>query len=442
MRLPTSAIAAGLCLIPAAASAVDWSLQSTSSETVELNDNQFLLSTPNGGTVSSYTTASEKAEARTATSKFDLTADTSYRRYWGPGAEGLPANYNLTYSFNGHYELTGKTTPDRTWIEADYRSQSSAFALLNELGVINNTIGAINRLTFSGGADRSVSAWDTLSAVGSSTDTTYDPASAGTPFRDTNANLVWRHRFSPLSSFTVSSGAEWLTYANAFNTNVVIVRNQAGVDTTFSPLLSFHASAGAANVLTMNGVGAATLPAGDIIVPVASPPGTVVVHQPSGTYAIILAPGTPIPLNTASLGFIGDALVTYKPTRTMTAILSASQSIGPSLVGSLFETSTARASVAQAINAASTLTLAADFTRSVSTTTTDFASASASYSYQWARAWTATATYRFLHRFQAIGTTTIDPITNTPVSSGLAPATSNSLVVTVTRSFTDIGHTD
>lgn len=429
MRLPTSAIAAGLCLIPAAASALDWSLQSTQSETFELNDNQFLATTPNGGTVSSFTTASEKAEARTATSKFDLTADTSYRKYWGPGAEGLPVSYNLTYGFNGRYELSGKTAPDRSWIEADYRSQSSAFALLNELGVLNNTIGTINRLTFSGGADRTLTALDTLSAVASSTDTTYDPAGAGTAFRDTNASAVWRHRLTSISSFTVSSGGEWLTYANAFKTNVLILRNQAGFDTTFSPLLSFHASAGAANVLTTNGIGT-------------SPPSLVEVVEPSGAIAIVQLPGTAIPINAASLGFIGDALITYKPTKTMTATLTASQSIGPSLVGSLFQLSTARASVAQAINAASTLTVAADFTRSTSTTTTDFVSASLSYSYQWARAWTASATYRFLHRFEASGTTTIDPITNTPVSAGLGPATSNSLVVTVSRSFTDIGHTN
>jgi len=134
-------------------------------------------------------------------------------------------------------------------------------------------------------------------------------------------------------------------------------------------------------------------------------------------------------------------LLTYKPLKTTTFTLTASQSIGPSIVGSLFETSTVRGSVTQTINAASSLTVAADISRSLSTTTTDFASASVSYSYQWARAWSASLTYRFLHRFEASGTTTIDPITNTPVSAGIAPASSNSLVFTVSRNFTDLGHT-
>ena len=441
MKVPFPAIVMGMCLMPAAAWGVDWSVQSTATETVELNNNQFMATSPPGATVSSFSTLSEKAEARTSLSKFDFTSDASYRRYWGPGAATLPLDYNLGYGFNGHYELPGKTTPDRTWVEADFRQQSSAFALLNELGILSNVTGAIDRLTFSGGADHTLSARDTVSLTASSTKTFYEPGGAGTAFQDTNASTLWRHRLTAQTSLTVSSGGEWLSYANAFGTNVLILRNQAGIDTNPTPLLSFHGSAGASYVQTTHGVGTAPmLPTGSLVLGSLGN-GTVEVLSPSGLLESLPVPGSPVEISSATLGFIGDMLLTYKPLKTTTFTLTASQSIGPSIVGSLFETSTVRGSVTQTINAASSLTVAADISRSLSTTTTDFASASVSYSYQWARAWSASLTYRFLHRFEASGTTTIDPITNTPVSAGIAPASSNSLVFTVSRNFTDLGHT-
>jgi len=442
VKIPLPAIAMGMCLMPGAAWGVDWSVQSTASETVELNDNQFLATSPAGGTVSSYSAISEKAEARTATSKFDFTSDASFRKYWGPGAAGLPLTDNLAYGFNAHYELAGKIVPDRTWVEADFKQQSSAFALLSQLGILTNVTGAIDRLTFSGGADRSLTARDALVTSASSTKTFYEPGSAGTPFQDTNANALWRHRLTSLSSFTVSSGGEWLSYGNAFGTNVLILRNQAGIDTTPSPLLTFHASAGASYVRTVNGIGTAPpLPSGSFLLGSAGN-GDVAILAPPGIVEIVPIPGSSIPISTASVGFIGDMLLSYKPLKSTTLTLTASQSIGPSILGSLFEMSTVRTSVMQNINAASSITVAADLSRSISTTSTNFASASVSYSYQWTRAWSSSVTYRFLHRFQASGTATIDPITNTPTSAGLGPASSNSLVFTVSRNFTDLGHTD
>ncbi len=444
MRIPIPAIAMGVCLMPVAAWGVDWSVQSTATETVELNDNQFLATSPAGGTVSSFSTVTEKAEARTPTSKFDFTSDVSYRKYWGPGAASLPLTDNLTYGFNAHYELAGKTAPDRTYVEADFKQQSSAFALLNELGILSNITGVIDRLTFSGGADRTLSARDTVGLSASSTNTSYEPGGAGTAFQDTNASAVWRHRLTSLTSLTASSGGEWLSYDNSFATNVLILRNQAGIDTNPTPLLSFHGSAGAAYVQTIKGIG--TVPTNSlngsyVFTPAGN--GGIDVTTSSGSFVGILSgSNVMVPISSASVGFIGDMLLTYKALKTTTFTLSASQSIGPSIVGSLFELSTVRAGVVQTINAASSLTFAADVSRSAAGTTTHFASGSVSYSYKWARAWTASATYRYLHRFQATGTTTIDPITNTPVAAGLGPASSNSLVFTVSRNFTDLGHTE
>ena len=64
----TAAAVLVLCVLPRAAWAFDWSLRSTASETVELNDNMFLRHSPLGATLASYSTITanaEEAELRT-----------------------------------------------------------------------------------------------------------------------------------------------------------------------------------------------------------------------------------------------------------------------------------------------------------------------------------------------------------------------------------------
>src|SRR5258708_13822736 len=142
-----------LCLMPPAARAVDWFSRSTASRTGEVNDNLF-LKTPPVGTVGSYSTISANAEARTPTSKFDFDSYVNYNKYWGPGASILPETENLSYGFKGHYETFGKNSSDRNYLDAGFSQSSAAFALLGQLGVTTNVVGAIDTLNFSGGLDR------------------------------------------------------------------------------------------------------------------------------------------------------------------------------------------------------------------------------------------------------------------------------------------------
>src|SRR5580704_11201392 len=283
-----------LCLVPPAARAVDWSLRSTASETVELNNNLFLSPAPIGGTLGSYSTISANAEARTPTSKFDFDSYVNYNKYFGPGASTLPDTENLGYGFRGHYETYGKNNSDRSYLDAGFTSQSAAFALLGQLGVLTNVVGSLNTLNFGGGIDRSLSALDTVSLSARSTLTSYDPPSAGTAFTDTSANASWNHRLSSLTSITASSNAEWLAFNNASSTNIMILRNQGGFDTSLSPLLSFHGMWGAANVQTENnGVGA---------------------------------------VSGSATGLIYDMLLTYKALKNTTFTVAAFQSVGPTAI--------------------------------------------------------------------------------------------------------------
>ena len=251
MRTTAAAVLMFLCLTPPAAWAVDWSIHSTASETVELNNNLFLSPSPLSG-MASYSTISANAEARTPTSKFDFDSYVNYNKYWGPAASTLPETEHLAYGFQGHYETYGKNSSDRNYLDAGFTSSNAAFALLSQLGVITNVAGSINTLNFAGGLDRSLSALDTVSLSARSTQTSYDPPSAGTAFTDTSANGSWSHRLSSLTTITASSSAEWLAYNNAFGSTTLILRNQAGFSTSLSPLLSFRGNWGAAYVQVEN----------------------------------------------------------------------------------------------------------------------------------------------------------------------------------------------
>ncbi|QND70440.1 hypothetical protein [Tardiphaga robiniae] len=409
MRAIVLAVSACAFVGVSGAWAADWSLRSTQSETVEFNNNQFLNPTPPGGVVSSYSSITGNAQARTASSKFDFDSYVNYRKYGGPGAEGVSQTESLAYGFTGLYETYGKNSSDRNFIGASYSSQSSAFALLNELALLTNVQGALNQVSVRGGFDRAISARDTVSVSAQSSRTFYDPSGGGTVFNDTSATGSWQHRYNSRIGFSLTSQAEWLTYENALNTSVMILRNQAGVDVAISPLLSFRGNAGAAYISVEN--------------------GTNVLSSIGGL-------GSTNSAASSDLGFIMDLLLTYRALKATTFTLSATKSVGPTVVGSLFETETIRAGMTHLINAKSSLSLSADLSRSTSTNVTDFGSASATYSHELTRDLNAQITYRHLHRFAGSGLATIDPITGTPILSGSGPADSDSIMVVVSKNVT------
>jgi hypothetical protein len=338
-----------------------------------------------------------------------LNSDGTYNKYWGPGVDGLPSE-TLNYGFKAHYELDGKNNFDREFVESSWRQTSTALALLNDLGIAAPVNGFLDTLTASGGIDRSVSARDNLSLFATSTRTSYEPSTGGTEFTDTLARGSWRHSYSSDTAFNASSEFELLNYDNATNTVVQIFRNQLGIDATLSPLLSFRGNAGAALVVTDGGVN-----------PLAG----------LGTGGLATSSSSSL------LDWIGDAALTYRMLKNTTLTLTASQSIAPSIVGSLFKQDNIAASVSHSINDRSSLSFSASGNRSISTTTTDYASASTTYSYSLTQQWNAQLTYRYQHRFASSGGgTTIDPITGTPTVSGTGAANSNSILVVVSHSYT------
>jgi hypothetical protein len=292
------------------------------------------------------------------------------------------------------------------------KESSTALAILSNLGIATSAQGFIDTSTFRGGIERNLTPLDFITFSARSTYTNYDPPGGGTPFTDTAALSTWRHRLNSNLAFTASSEFEWLNYNNSSNTRIMILRDMAGVDATLSPLLSFRGAAGV---------------------------GYIKVNQASASVAPpVLSPTTAASGSVAD--FITDLVLTYRMLKSTTLTVFGNQSIGPSVVGSLTKQTTVGANVRHIINSRSSLLFAASATRQVSTSSSDFYSGSVTYSYQLARDWNSQISYRHLHRTASSGSSTgaiFDPITGVPVVvAGTGPASSDSLMLVITRNFT------
>ena len=271
--------------------------------------------------------------------------------------------------------------------------------------------GDIDKTLVGGGIQRSLSALDTISVSATSAVTTYTPSSGGTEFTDTSATTSWRHRISPLTTINATSQFEWLNFETSPFSNLYIVRETAGFETSASPLLSYGASAGVAYSDSQVGTGS---PLGLSIIPATS-----------------LSSGS-------TVGFIGDAHAIYKILKNTTLNLTAGETVAPSVVGTLTQRIYLHAGVIQTINDRSSVSLAGEASRQTSFgTTNDFLSASVSYSYILARDWNSSLTYRYTHRTAATGGTLLDPVTGLPTSFQ-GPADSNSIMVVVSKKATII----
>jgi hypothetical protein len=386
--------------------ALDWSIRTRLSQTVELNDNQFLKTSP-AGSVGSYTNLATNIEARTPSSRFDFDGDGTYKKYWGPGVEGMLSQFT-SFNLKGRYDRKGKNDLDREFAEASFSQQNLALALLNDIGVQSNSTGLINRWTLATGFDRSPTARDLISVSARWVYTTFDPSSSGIAFASTTTTAKWKHGESANLALTAVSELQALNYTNILSTNLFIFRNLIGVESQISSLLSFRGAVGAAYL------------------------------QSEHAFAAAVAPGILGNQFSASTGkgdFIANALLTYKWMKTLTLSLEAIRSLEPNVIGAITTRSGARVGLDYSINSRSSLATYADFTRLVTTDSTDFWSFSTTYSYQFSREWSGQIGYRFLHRSKSTTELLFDPISGSPTGGALGPANSNSVMATLSRNF-------
>jgi hypothetical protein len=134
--------------------------------------------------------------------------------------------------------------------------------------------------------------------------------------------------------------------------------------------------------------------------------------------------------------------MTYRALKDTTFTVSATRTVGPSVLGSLTELTTIGAGVTQAINTRSSLSFGAFASRQTTETTADFYSGSVTYSYQLAPEWNSQITYRHLHRTASTPTTNplFNPIQGIPSITSIGAASSDSLMFVVSRNFTILPH--
>jgi hypothetical protein len=406
-RIATLVLGLGLT---STANAVEWSMDTTLRQALELSDNPFMRTVP-AEALGSHSTVFGTITGQTKTSRFDFDGDFTYRKYWGEAA-----NVDNTLSEtteNGvrlRYETLGKVPGDREFAEASWRRRNTAFALLGDFGVPTNANGDIHTSTAIGGISRALTRTDLWTWTTRATSNNYDPVTAGIQYYDLATTNTFRHQSNSTSALTALSEFEWLKYDNTSQTSILIIRHMAGLDVSPLKNLKFVASAGAATVVTDQG---------------ASP--------------MVTTPPASTPFKGVSTSFIGDATLTYNPLPTTELTLMAGQSIGPSIIGALTTRQYAAASLRYIINSQTSLTTRLDITRQdVSNAKTDYLTVATTLSQILARDWTLDLTYRYQHRSATTGTgnLTVDPITGVPIflnSTGTGSASSNTLLFVLSR---------
>jgi hypothetical protein len=411
------AVSVCLSISSSRALAVDWSVNASINETTELNNNQFLRSVNAAPTLGSYTTITADAVARTPTSRFNLDTNFTYTKYWGPGLDGIinPTTSNNVFA---HYETFGKDPADRQYIDASWTRSNTQLAVLANLGVQTTAVGDLDTAAVKGGIERNLSALDSVALSVRSALSYYDPSNAGTQFLDTDLQATWNHRVTGLATLLLSSESEWLSYNNATQANLIILRNQAGIDITLSPLLSFRGKAGAAYLQASQQQGTLGAPSA-VVLPGST--GGILNNSTSASVA----------------GFIGDMSIIYRMLKSTTLNFTANHGVSVSIIGSLTESTAFAAGLSYSINQLSALSLGASATRQTTTGgTTDFLSGSVTYNRALAREWNSFISYRYLHRSASSGAViSFDPITGIPLGTGPTPASSNSIVLGISRNF-------
>lgn len=408
-RIATIVVGIGLS---SSAYAVEWSMNTTLRETLELSDNPFQRGTAAAG-VGSYSSYLGHITGQTKRSRFDFDADFTYKKYWGPAADvGGSLAETTDNGLKLHYEMLGKTPGDKNTFDAIWRRRNAALAILDDLGVPSNATGDIHTTTVQGGIERALTPTDFWTWNSRATSTNYVPSSGGVQYYDVTTTSTFRHQSNRTSALTGLTEFEWLKYDNTTQTNIMIIRYMAGFNIQPYKNVSFVASGGAA---------------------------TVIIEQ--GEIPLVVNPFATVPSSAVASGFIGNATLTYKFWPTTELTLVASRTIAPSVIGALTTRETVGASIRHTINPQSSLTTRVDLTRQkLVNGQTDFITTSATYSKTLARDWNFDLTYRYTHRSATTGTTniTFDPITGQLIllnGTNTDSATSNTIFFVLSKRF-------
>jgi hypothetical protein len=402
-RLATLVIVIGLS---SSAHAVEWSINSTLIEALELSDNPFMATVPRAA-LGSTTTVLGNVTGQTKVSRFDFDGAFTYRKYWGPAADvGGSLSETNSNSLRAHYEYFGKVPGEKAFIDASWQRSATSLSIFNDFGIPSAASGDVHTTTLLGGFSRALTTTDLWTSTARATTTFFEPEAAGVQYYDFSISNFYRHQSNSTSALTAQSEVEYLKYDNATRTSIILARLMAGVDLKPFKTVSFVATAGATTVIVDQGA-TAVVPA----TPLAIPAGQGV-----------------------ATGFVFDATLTWAFLPTAELTLAGGRGVGPSTFGSLIQREYASAAVRYAVNPRDSLTTRIDLSRQgIGGSQADFLSASSTYSTILLRDWTLDLTYRYQHRgaTSGPGTLTLDPLTGIPIllaGTGNGSASSNTFL--------------
>ena len=191
-------ILASVCLAVCAPSvrAADITLTSQLIQTSDFNSNYFLQNNPPGEITAPVSTIRVDGIARTPTTRFQTTADLSYRSYFGPGTDAFIINDALDKIARVRLDHTEKLTTYN--VGASWSQIQAAPLQVIQTGVA--TVGGfVNTTVVQGGLRHELSLRDTLTWQNSWTSVDFtSPVSV--PFTDLSTTGDWTHRLTPTTA--------------------------------------------------------------------------------------------------------------------------------------------------------------------------------------------------------------------------------------------------
>lgn len=350
------------------AAAIDLTIRSSLSETIEANDNYFLTPVPKGMIYRPMSTIVLDAIGRTPDTRYALNTDLTYYKYLGPGAESMSETSGTAKGvmFNIDRSFKGK---DSANFNVSWREQDIAPAQLADTGVAT-TAGQMSTLRLGGGFTRQASARDTfsLTAAGTSVDSTSATSSS---FVALNTIGTWNHRLNPTNDLITLVDFNWTVRSDQSETK--FTRFMTGVDSKLTPRVNLRANVGAGFI------------------------------EASGNNSNVLPTATSSPLvgggGGSAVGLLWDVLLSYQLDRTTRASLTGGQSVTPDLLGHYSLRKSVGVTVDRDINRSSGLNFSGNFTNFTSTTGTyNYFTASVAYYYRLTKDWNSTLSYTFRER--------------------------------------------
>ncbi len=363
------ALLVGLCVGVSApdALAADWSAKSRLSQSVEASDNRALNPDPAGNTYLFTTQGRLDAIGVTATTSLELNADLNYQNLTGPGADqnSSPTDNNLGFKYDE------KLSPVTSYNIAGYwQRQDATSAQLADTGIVIVS-GDINTYMLNGGIVRQINASDELqwSTRGTYVDFSSVPDNN---FTDVLTTGAWVRHLSASTQITTSLQLEYIGKDDLGNTQTVIGRLQAGLESLLMHDLTFKGTAGI-------GVQDTRQDASALIAPASTASGS-------------------------DVDGLADLQLIYVPSATTQVTFAATHWTGPNVLGQIESRTLVGVTARQAINPMSNFWVGADYSGQFpiadifDTGNGSYVRASVGYDYRLSPEWVAQLSYRFAHR--------------------------------------------